>query len=212
MSVVNYELKSALIHATKRFMELGCSPSGDLGDLSLRDPNTGYIYISPNAGPDIDIPNWNAITENDVVVCDGDGNIIENWHNIIPTCESPMHFAIYKARPECNAIVHNHSIYSSAFSIVGRDIPLALSEMRKFGHEIRCPLAFGPAGSDTLTNGVVEALGKVNRAALVRSHGAVCIGANMREAFHVAIMLEKLAQTCILAHDLGGPCENAEKK
>jgi L-fuculose-phosphate aldolase len=211
MSKINYELKSSVIHATKRFMELGFSPASDLGDLSLRDPATGYIYISPNRGDTIDIPDWNHITEEDIVVTDPDGSILENHNGVIPTCESPMHFAIYKARPDCNAIVHNHAIYTSAFSICGKSIPLALSEMRKFGHEIRCSAEFGPAGSDTLTYGTVAALGKINKAALIRSHGAVSIGQNFREAFQVAILVEKLAQTCILAATLGGPVEAAEK-
>ena len=203
MSKVNYEYKSALIHASKQFMELGYSPTSDLGDLSLRDPSTGYIYFSPNLSEDIDIPDWNHITEDDVVVTDLDGNIIDNRHGIQPTCEYPMHLAIYKARPDANAIVHSHCIYSSAFSVAGKDIPLVLSEMRKFGGDIKCPTVFGPAGSDALTNGVVEALGKRNKAALVKNHGAACIGANMREAFQVSILVEKLAQTCILAATIG---------
>lgn len=202
-SKVNYELKSAIVMASKRFMELGYSPVRDAGDLSIRDPQTGYIYFSPNKGDEIDIPDWNHISEEDVVVTDPDGNIIENRHGIQMTCEHPMHLAIYKARPDANAIVHSHCIYSSAFSVAGKDIPLVLSEMRLFGGDIKCPKEFGPAGSDTLTYGVVEALGPHNKAALVRNHGAACIGANMREAFEVSIYVEKLAQTCILAMTLG---------
>lgn len=210
MSKVNYEYKSAIIHATKKFIELGYTPISDLGDLSMRDSETGYIYLSPNRGDNIDIPDWSVITEDDVVVTDIEGNIIENKLGIIPTCESPMHYAIYKARPDANAIVHSHCIYTSAFAIVGKSIPLALSEMRKFGGEIKCSPMFGPAGSKVLADGVVWALGKVNKAALVKSHGAACIGANFREAFQVAILVEKLAQTCILASILG-TVEKAEK-
>ena len=200
---IKYEYKSAIIHATKRFVELGYTPVSDAGDLSMRDPDTGYIYFSPNKGEDMDIPDWTYITEDDVVVTDIDGNIIDGRPGVLPTCENPMHREIYKARPDANAIVHSHSIYSSAFSMVGKDIPLALSEIRSFGEDIHCSKEFGPAGSDTLTYGVVEALGKRNKAALVRNHGAACIGTNFREAFEVSIYVEKLAQTCILASVLG---------
>lgn len=203
MSKVKYEYKSAIIHATKKFVELEYTPVSDLGDLSMRDPDTGYIYFSPNKGDEIDIPDWTFITEEDVVVTDPDGNIIENRHGIQPTCEYPMHIAIYKARSDANAIVHSHCIYSSAFAIAGKAIPLALSEMRKFGGDIQCSAEFGPAGSPILANGVVDALGKVNKAALVKNHGAACIGANFREAFEVSVLVEKLAQTCILAATIG---------
>ena len=91
-----------------------------------------------------------------------------------------------------------------AFAAAGKNIPLALSEMRKFGGDILCSPEFGPAGSDTLANGVVWALGKVNKAALVKNHGAACIGENFREAWQVSVLVEKLAQTCILAETLGG--------
>lgn len=200
---IRYEYKSALVHATKKFVTLGYTPIEDAGDLSMRDPETGYIYFSPNKGEEIDIPDWSVITEDDVVVTDPEGNIVDNRLGIQPTCESPMHLAIYKARPDANAIVHSHCIYSSAFSIVGRPIPLALSEMRKFGEDIKCSPEFGPAGSKVLADGVVWALGKRNKAALIKNHGAACIGANFREAFQVSVYLEKLAQTCILAATLG---------
>jgi len=200
---IKYEYKSIIVNETKRFIELGYTPTEDAGDLSLRDPDTGYIYFSPNKGPEIDIPNWSVITEEDIVVTDSEGNIVDNRHGIQPTCEHPMHIAIYKNRPDAKAIVHSHCIYSSAFSIVGKSIPLALSEVRKFGEDIRCSPEFGPAGSKILADGVVWALGKKNKAALIKNHGAVCIGENFREAFQVSIYLEKLAQTCILAATIG---------
>jgi len=210
MSKIKYEYKSAVIHATKRFVELGYTPTSDLGDLSLRDPDTGYIYFSPNKSELIDIPDWSVITEADIVVTDKDGNIVDGRPNIEPTCEYPMHLAIYKARADANAIVHSHCIYSSAFAVAGKSIPLALSEMRKFGGEIKCSPEFGPAGSKVLADGVVWALGEKNKAALVKAHGAACIGANFREAFQVSVLVEKLAQTCLLALQLG-PIEAAER-
>ncbi len=203
MATIKYEYKSAIVMASKRFMELGYSPVSDAGDLSMRDPDTNYVYFSPNKGDGMDIPDWNYITEDDVVVTDLEGNIIDARPGNIATCEDWMHREIYKARPDANAIVHSHCIYSSAFSMVGKDIPLALSEMRMFGEDIHCSKTFGPAGSPELTHSVVEALGKINKAALVRNHGAACIGANFREAFEVSIYVEKLAQTCILASTLG---------
>ncbi len=200
---IKYELKSTLVAAHKRFMELDYSPISDAGDLSLRDPDTDYVYFSPNKGEGMDVPDWTYITEDDIVVTDIEGNIVDGRPGNIPTCENWMHREIYKARPDANAIVHSHCMYSSAFSMVGKDIPLALSEMRKFGEDIHCSKTFGPAGSPELTYSVVEALGKINKAALVKNHGAACIGAHMREAFEVSIYVEKLAQTCILASTLG---------
>jgi L-fuculose-phosphate aldolase len=200
---IRYELKSALIHATKKFVELDYTPTSDLGDLSLRDPETGYIYFSPNQGVGMDIPEWSIITEDDIVVTDSEGRIVDGRPGVLPTCEFPMHLAIYKARPDANAIVHSHCIYSSAFAVAGKSIPLVLSETRKFGGDILCSPEFGPAGSKVLADGVVWALGKTSKAALVKNHGAACIGANFREAFQVSILVEKLAQTAILASSIG---------
>ena len=85
------------------------------------------IYICPRPNASFDIrPDWRVIKAEHICVCDGEGNLVED-NGFLPTVELPMHLAIYKARPEVNAIVHSHPLYSSAFAVTGEDIPFLLS-------------------------------------------------------------------------------------
>ena len=72
------------------------------GNISFRDKETNLVYLTPS-GMD-----YSTITEDDVVVCDLQGNIVEGTR--VPTIETGLHLAVYRARPEVNAILHTHPI------------------------------------------------------------------------------------------------------
>ena len=102
------------------FYDKGLSPTRDSGDLSIRDPETGLIYISPRPDKNFRIHNWRSIDIDDIVVMDIDGNIIETGAGRFPTVEAPMHLAIYKARPEIHAIIHSHALYTGCLLYTSR--------------------------------------------------------------------------------------------
>ena len=194
--------KEELTKAVRIFWKKDLSPGQDSGDVSLKDFETNYIYICPRPNKNLEIPNWGVIEEKDIVVIDMDGNVIGNSENL-PTVEAPMHIKIYKARPEIGAIIHSHATWSSAFAITGKNIPLVLAEQSLFlGGEVICA-EYGKVGSKELAHNIVIALGRKKMAALLRNHGAVCIGRNLEEAFIVSDFLEKGAQKTVLGTILG---------
>jgi len=186
---------------TRMLYERGFSPDGDNGDVSVRDPETGYIYISASPVP-VDYRNLGEYRASDMCVVDIDGNRITTWSR--PTIEMPMHIAILKARPDANAVVHTHGDWSSVFSITGKNIPLVLAE--HYAHlgpgEIICA-EYGKAGSFELAEYIVNAMGK-NNAALMRNHGAVVVGKTLDQAFTNAQFLESIAQKTLFSLLLGG--------
>jgi L-fuculose-phosphate aldolase len=200
--MIKHHLKEEVARATRLFWEKGLTPGQDSGDTSLRDQETGYVYICPRPDDKLKIPNWGVIKADDIAVMDLEGNLLED-NGILATVEAPMHLAIYKARPEINAIIHSHATFSSCFAITGKNIPLALAEQALFlGGEIACA-AYGKVGSTELAANIVKALGGGKMAALMRNHGAVCLGKDFEEAFIVSDFLEKGAQTVIYASILG---------
>ena len=86
------------------------------GNLSARDPETGYVVITPTQ-VDRDL-----LTARDMVVLDLDANVIENESGLRPTSESLMHLQIYKTRPDVNAICHTHSMYATTFAVLNKPI------------------------------------------------------------------------------------------
>lgn len=165
------------------------------GNISYRDPETNLVYLTPS-GMD-----YTTINENDIVVCDLDGNIVDGFRK--PTIETALHLAVYKSRPEVNAIVHTHPLYSTVFSCAGQDIPLVIDEAAQtLGAP--CKVAdYALPGSPELAANCVKALGTESNACLLKSHGAVCVGADMESAFKVSKVLEVTAQILQMIRAMG---------
>lgn len=202
MSKIKLEYKEMVASAAKVFWEKKLTPGMDSGDLSFRDADTGFIYICPRPGKNFDVPNWAALKPENICVIDIDGNLVEDV-GLLPTVEAPMHLHIYKARQEISAIVHSHPLWSSAFAITGKNIPLALAEQALFlGGEVICA-EYGAVGSEELAVNIVKALGKDKKAAILRNHGSVTIGSSLSEALVLADFLEHGAQVAIMGSILG---------
>ena len=45
-----------------------------------------------------------------------------------PTIEKDMHLAVYRNRPEVNAVVHTHPLYSMVYASQGKEIPQIIDE------------------------------------------------------------------------------------
>lgn len=168
------------------------------GNISYRDKETNLVYLTPS-GMD-----YTIIAEEDVVVCDLDGNIVEGKRK--PTIEKSFHLGIYKARPEVKAVIHTHPIYSTVFSCTGEEIPLIIDEAAQtLGGTIKtAPYAL--PGTQELADNCVKALGTEANACLLMSHGAVCVGDTMDAAFKVSTVLEVTAQIYYMVKSMGKEC------
>lgn len=205
MIVINQKLKNEVARSGSLLLEKGLSPGRDFGDTSLRDQESGLIYILPRPSKRQPIIDWSHITADDVAVINIDGKIVGDL-DVYPTVEVPMHLQIYKARPEINGIVHSHGEWSSIFSGVRQNIPsITLDALETIGvEEVKCASYARPA-SNELGAYIIDALGSKSKAALMANHGAVCIGTSLDEAFLVADLLEKLSKQVVFGHIIGKP-------
>ena len=205
MAKINQTLKEEVAKSGALLIEKGLTPGRDFGDTSLRDEETGLIYILPRPSKRQPIIDWSYVTADDVAVINMDGEIVGD-PNIFPTVEAPMHLQIYRARPEIYGIVHSHGEWSSIFAGVRQGIPaVTLDALETIGvEEIKCA-EYALIASEELGDSVVEALGKNSKAALMANHGAVCIGTTLDEAFLVAGLLEKLSMQVVFGNIIGKP-------
>jgi len=109
-----------------------------------------------------------------------------------PSSEWRFHAAIYRARPEAQAIVHTHSPQASALSCARRSIPafhytVALAG----GSDIRCA-EYATFGTQELADNAVRAL-EGRRAVLLANHGVIAFGATLAGAFALVEEVESLA-------------------
>ena len=101
------DMREVIIEAGKRMLLSGLTVE-TWGNISVRDPDTGLIYITPSAMP------YNAIAREDVVVLNDKCEVVEGTRK--PSIESELHVGILNERKEFNAIIHTHPIYSQVFA------------------------------------------------------------------------------------------------
>ncbi|MBE5967806.1 MAG: class II aldolase/adducin family protein [Lachnospiraceae bacterium] len=166
------------------------------GNISFRDPKTNLVYITPS-GMD-----YFKCNNDDVVVLNLDGERVEGTRK--PTIETEMHLGVYRSRPEVNAVVHTHPIYSTVFSSMGEDIPLFLDEAAQTLGDVVKSTKYALPGTPELAEECIKALGKESNACLLQSHGAVCVGESMDAAFKVAKVLEITAQVYYMIRSTNG--------
>ena len=157
------------------------------GNISYCDRAAGLVYITPS-GMD-----YHTLADDDICVYTLSGDHVEGDRR--PSIELQMHLACLNARPEMNAVVHTHPIFSTVFSSMGEDIPINIHDeaAQALGDTIRCA-DYELPGSQALADAVVSALGKKSNAAMMRNHGLVCLGADMDADFKVSTVVEMVSE------------------
>ena len=160
----------------------GFGPSKS-GNVSAR-ADEGF-FITPASLP------YAEARKRDIVQLDLDGKVLAGKRQ--PSSEWRFHAAIYRARPEINAVVHTHSPRASALSAARIDIP-AFHYMVAVagGHDIRCA-PYATFGTQELADHAVTALDG-RKAALLSNHGVIAIGASLDAAWALACEVENLAR------------------
>ena len=178
--------KQQIIAAGKRLIHEGYT-THTWGNISLRGAD-GRIYITPSS------MDYDLITEEDVVVIDTQGRILEGTRK--PSIEKDLHAEIYRRRPDVGAIVHTHPMESLAFACQGLEIPLITDAAVMTLRETVRTAPYGLPGSKELALHCADTLGKTAKAVLLANHGAVCVGRDLEDAFKTAKVLELTAELC----------------
>jgi L-ribulose-5-phosphate 4-epimerase len=168
---------------------------GTAGNISLRLPGKRpLLAITPTSQP------YDTLSADDIPIIDFNGRKVEG--TLGPSMETGLHIAIYRARQDINAIIHNHSVYASAVAVAGLEIPPILEDQVAYlGGAIKLA-AYAPSGTKALTDAVVKALGE-RSGVLLAHHGALGIGRTMRDAFTACEIIEKTARIYLLALGVG---------
>ncbi len=119
-----------------------------------------------------------------------------------PSTELPMHLAVYAAT-NARAVVHTHSAEVIALSAACPELPAVHYAITGLGGTVRVA-AYARFGSAGLADAAVKALDG-RTAAILRSHGAICYGATLAQAYDRALLLEWLARVYRLARAYGEP-------
>jgi ribulose-5-phosphate 4-epimerase/fuculose-1-phosphate aldolase len=164
------------------------------GHCSIRRPGDRVLI---NSGRSV----RSTLTADDIVTIGLDGALIDGSDP--PPMEFHIHTEIYRRRPDVQAIVHAHPKWSTFFTMTGTPIEPVFAQGTLIGE---MPLFDNPLSinSRELGEALAGTLGQA-RAALLKSHGAVVVGADIVEAFVLCVYLEENAYRQYMAMRLGEP-------
>lgn len=182
------------------------------GNVSEYDRETGLIAIKPSG------VEYDTMTEDDIVVMDIDGNIVEG--KLRPSSDAPTHLELYRNFEGVCGIVHTHSRHATAFAQAGRGIPpLGTTHGDYFYGEIPCTRSMTPeeiAGEYELETGrvIVECCPdyKTIPAALVANHAPFVWGTDAYDAVHNSVVLEELSAMALLTLSLNADVSNMSRE
>lgn len=187
--------RKLIVEYGKRMSQCGLCP-GTSGNISIYNRELCLMAISPSG---ID---YFETTPEDVVITDLNANIVEG--NRKPSTEWALHTNFYKAKEECCAVVHTHSVYCSALAALGESLKAAHFVVCDSGvHEVPCA-PYKTFGSEELAEEAIKVCGE-SKAVLLANHGIVCCGKDIASAFSLALNMEYCAQVQILAMSAGKP-------
>jgi L-fuculose-phosphate aldolase len=166
-----------------------------LGHVSARHPGDRVIWIK-RKGVALD-----EVEPDDVIPLDlDDARALESsdFH-----LESVMHTEVYRARDDANSVIHGHPLYATALGSTVAPLELLTHDAVLFVDG----LGEFDEGPDLVTDAararrVALALGG-RRAAILRNHGVIVAGEDVRWSLLTAVALERAVRSQAMAHLFG---------
>lgn len=189
---MDMELQKArelVIEAGKKLVETGLI-ARTWGNVSCR-VNDRQFVITPSGRA------YETLTPEEIVLV----NMEDCSYNgeIKPSSEKGIHAECYKLRPNVNFVIHTHQFNASIVSAIGCDINNITGKSAEIIGDNVPMAAYGLPGTGKLKAGVVAAFSRSDsKAAIMRHHGAVCVGESYEDAFAVAHELEKVCAAYLL--------------
>jgi HCOMODA/2-hydroxy-3-carboxy-muconic semialdehyde decarboxylase len=174
------------------------------GHVSVRDPeHAGRYVMSRSRSPEL-------VAFDDLIRFEQDGRSLDPAGRT-PYGERMIHGAIYEARSDVNAVVHNHAYPLLPFAVTGRTLEPVVHVASVIGSVVPLwDIAARFNETDMLVRSMEQGrdlattLGP-NTCLLMRGHGAVVAAESLKHAVIVAIYLKVNAEVQLQAMGIGTP-------
>jgi L-fuculose-phosphate aldolase len=195
--ITERELRRHIADIGRRMYESGMAAATD-GNISVR-LDDGNILTTPT------MVCKGRMTEDMMVVVDQTGRKIRSDERN-PSSELPMHLAIYRLRPDVQAVVHAHPPFGTGFAVA--NVPLDKPLLSEVILTLGCiPLtAYGTPSTDEVVDSLTPYIPH-HDALLLANHGAVSYGPDLELAYARMETLEHFAKITLIARLVGQPSE-----
>ena len=188
----NLEIKKEVVFYAKLLDKKGLVNPLE-GNISIYDRDNNKLYITPSG------TRKSLLTESDIAVLQN-GEQIEG--KLKRSSEYLLHEAALKARPDCNAVVHTHAPYLTAFAYCNKDIKLRCSStFALLFEDIPC-LPYGQPGTKDIANGIEEVI-KEHDLILLGNHGCLTVAPTLEKAIAILEAGEEVMKIYAIARSIG---------
>lgn len=175
------------------------------GHVSVRDPRSAERYVmSHSRSPEL-------VEHADLMEFEADGSPVDPDDLRRPVGERMIHGAVYEARPDVGAVVHHHAYDVVPFSVSTTPLRPIAHVASVIGVEIPVwDIRDNYGDTDMLVRtmeigrDLARTLGD-NTCLLMRGHGAVVVGENVKQAVVASVYLQVNARLVSEARRLGEP-------
>ena len=197
--------RQELLSASQAMLDRGLV-TGTAGNASVRLSSNDAWSNTENAAFIVTPSSvqYESLQLDDLVVVNSDIEPLND--ESIPSTESLLHHAIYRARPDVQAIMHTHSTFATVAGIAGRPIRPVIDELVVYVGGAVDVAEYGEPGSEELAEFAVVALAE-KAACLLPHHGMCAVGSTASQALEICTLVEKAAQIYFYAQLWNGAVE-----
>jgi ribulose-5-phosphate 4-epimerase/fuculose-1-phosphate aldolase len=141
---------------------------------------------------------WSEITPADLVMADGEGNVIEGRYEVEPTAFF-IHARIHAGNPRAKVVLHTHMPYATALTSI-RDGKIEMCTQNAFRY-------WGRIAYDG--ERMCRAMGDKD-ILFLRNHGVIVSGPTVAQTYDDLYYLERAAMVQVLAMQTGRPLHNID--
>lgn len=170
--------------------------SGWAGNVSAR-LGPDRLLITPAGVPK------SLVTEEDLLLVDDRGRVLDAPPGLRPTSELPMHLCVYRRRPDVAGAVHAHPVHAVALSIAGdalsrNYVPEAIVALGR--------IAVTPYATPSTEENerVVSEVIDRHDTIVLKYHGSLTVGRTVTDAYLRLETLEHTSRIVALVEQLGG--------
>jgi L-fuculose-phosphate aldolase len=187
-----YKLKEQICEIGRRLYNRGFAAAND-GNITVR-LNDKELLCTPT------MVSKGFMKPEDICKVDYEGKQLAGTRK--RTSEVLLHLAVYKNRPDVNAVVHCHPPHATAFAVAHEPIPkCVLPEVEVFLGEV--PIAkYATPGDQRLPNTIVPYVKDCNTI-LLANHGTVTFGPTLENAYFNSEIIDAYCRILILSKLLG---------
>lgn len=162
------------------------------GNVSLRVDQERYL-VTPSGML------YEEMTPEDIVVIDHECRVIEG--RLKPSSDSSALIYVFDHLP-INAIIHTHQPYATAIGFNNDSLPACMVTLIDAAHARIQVAPFTPSQDVGMGQLAVE-YAKEAAAVIMKHHGVITFGKDLKEALYSAVYLEEAAKTYCMARIMG---------